>query len=69
MHVDADLTWDTHVEKLYKSHGKTSRFIRRLSQFLPRQTLERIFRWTILPCIDYADTVWGTCMYGEINIE
>ena len=61
VHVDKDLTWYTHVGKLHKNVMGKLAVLRRLSKFLPRQTLELIFKTTILPCIDYADTVWGTC--------
>ena len=68
VHVDNDLTWDTHMEKLHtKVMGKLA-VLRRLSKFLPRQTLELIFKSTIQPCIDYADTVWGTCSEKGLKI-
>ena len=59
--VDDKLSWYKHIEKLHvQVMGKLS-ILRRLSKFLPKQMLEKIFKTTILPCIDYADTVWGTC--------
>ena len=58
--VDDKLNWYKQIEKLYaKVMGKLA-VLRRLSKFLPKSILEVIFKTTILPCIDYADTVWGT---------
>ena len=59
--VDDKLNWYTHLKNLHvRVMGKLA-VLRRLSKILPKDILEMIFKTTILPCIDYADTVWGTC--------
>ena len=42
--------------------------LKRLSKILPKRTLEIIFKTSILPCIEYAVTVWGTCTAKGINM-
>ena len=42
--------------------------LRRLSKFLPKPILNTIFNSTILPCIDYADTIWGTCTEKHMKV-
>ena len=42
--------------------------LKMLSKVLARRALEIIFKTSSLPCIDYPDTVWGTCTAKGLNI-
>ena len=61
IYLDENINWFAHLQKLHVKVMSKLAVLRRLSKFLPKNILELIYKTTILPCIDYADTVWGTC--------
>ena len=55
--IDANLTWDSHIEKLAKKklHLVFSAAIKRVRQFVPPATLHLIYKALIQPHFDYCN--------------
>jgi len=61
VYVDCNLLWDNHVKQLCKSVSYKLFSLRRLSTSFDTPILNVLYKTTILPCIDYACSVWGNC--------
>ena len=59
--IDANLTWDSHIEKLAKRIVSGIAAIKRVRQFVPPATLHLIYKALIQPHFDYCNVVWGSC--------
>ena len=59
--IDEHLRWDSHINYI---HGKVSRnlaLLRRLSWFLPYQSLLTFYHAYIMPHFNYCQLVWAAC--------
>ena len=57
--IDANLTWDSHIEKLAKKIVPGIAVIKRVRQFVPPATLHLIYKALTQPHFDYCNVVWG----------
>ena len=57
--IDANLTWDSHIEKLAKKIVSDIAAIKRVRQFVPPATLHLIYKALTQPHFDYCNVVWG----------
>lgn len=65
--LDSHITWEKHVDYI---SGKVSRkigLLRRLKNFLPRNTLNMLYKALILSTFDYCDVVWSNCSQGFLG--
>ena len=53
--IDANLTWDSHIEKLAKNIASGITAIKRVRQFVPPATLHLIYKALIQPHFDYCN--------------
>ena len=55
------LSWESHITKLCQRTHSIISLSNRISLFLPKPVLLRIYKQTILPILDYCSTVWHDC--------
>ena len=56
-----DLSWEPHISRLCQRTYSRLNFLNRISAFLPKDVLLRIYKQTTLPIIDYCSVVWHDC--------
>ena len=66
--IDNNLTFKDHVQKVKSKCNSKLAALKRLSKFLPKNTLEHIYNMTIEPTIDYCATIWGHVSQGNCDI-
>jgi hypothetical protein len=59
IHLDQNLTWNKHCEKISKKSGLKIHLMRRLSSILQKETMVQIYKTYMMPILEYAATVWG----------
>ena len=57
--VDENLTWSAHVSQLSRSVAYKISSLNRLGKNMDTPLLNELYKSTILPCLDYACSVWG----------
>ena len=62
-HVDKHLKWNAQVGHICKTVAGKLYKLRKLSKFLNKDLLSKIFITCIQPHIEYALTVWGDCSH------
>ena len=65
--IDNCLSWNDHVEYLYKKISPKLGILYRLSKFLSKPILNTIYLTLIQPDFDYCISLWGNCSSGNIN--
>ena len=65
--VDNCLSWNDHIEYLYKKISPKLGILYRLSKFLSKPILNTICLTLIQPDFDYCISLWGICSSGNIN--
>ena len=67
VYVDNCLPWNKHVTYIqYRVYSKL-KLLNRISSFLSRNILLRIYKQTVLPLLDYGCVIWIDC--GKGNAE
>ena len=61
VHIDENLSWNTHIEGVCKKISSALGSIKRIRNFIPLHTLLNIFNGLVKPQFDYCSTVWGCC--------
>ena len=59
MHLDEKLSFNTHVKDKIAKANKGIGIIRKLSYFLPRESLITIYKSFFRPHIDYGDIIYN----------
>ena len=59
--LDNYLSWDRHIEMIYKKVYPKIGVLYRLSKFISRPILNIIYNTLIQPDFDYCISVWGNC--------
>ena len=67
VHIDNNLAWNTHIEKLCKCLASKISLLQRLKKFLPLQARKLFYVSYIMPVMDYCCTVWGSTTQKNIN--
>ena len=65
--IDNCLSWNDHIEYLYKKISPKLGILYRLSKFLSKPILNTIYLTLIQPDFDYCISLWGNCSSGSIN--
>ena len=68
VNIDECLSWSVHIWCLCKKLQQKIGVLRRLSTFMPRSALLKIFNTIIFPHFNYCCTVWGTSK-NKSNID
>lgn len=63
--VDENLNWSAHVSQLSRSVAYKISSLNRLSKCMDTDLLDKLYKSTIQPCIDYACSVWGSTSEGN----
>ena len=58
MHLDEKLSFNTHIKDKIAKANKAIGIIRKLSYFLPRESLITIYKSFVRPNIDYGDIIY-----------
>ena len=61
IYIDHCLTWSKHVTYIQSRVYPKLKLLNRISSFLSRDFLPRIYKQTLLPLLDYGCVVWGEC--------
>ena len=61
VNIDHNLSWNTHVHAISRRVYPRLKLLNRISKYLTRSVLLRIYKQTILPLMDYSCIVWGDC--------
>ena len=67
VNIDNRLSWNNHVSYVSTKIYPKLKMLNRISSYLSRKVLLRIYKQTILPILDYACIVWTDC--GKHNAE
>ena len=67
VYVDSTLAWKEHLSYMRKRTYPKIRVINRLSSFLARSVLLKIYKQTMLPIFDYGCSVWMECSNSMID--
>ncbi len=59
--IDKSLSWSKHVQEVYNKLSPKVGLIRRLSKFLPKDTLICLYNTIVKPALEYCISVWGDC--------
>ena len=61
MHIDENLSWNMHIEKIAKEIASSIGAIKRCRPFVNQTTLESVFNALVQPYFNYCSEVWGHC--------
>ena len=61
IYIDHCLTWNKHVNYIQSRVYPKLNLLNRISSFLSRDILLRIYKQTVLPLLDYGCVIWGEC--------
>ena len=67
VHIDQNLSWNVHVEKLCKKIASGVGALKRARSFVPYETLRSVYMSLVQPHFDYCDSVWGNCTKALAN--
>ena len=59
VHIDENVMWHFHIDKLCKKITSAIEAIKRVKLFVPQSTLLCIYNSLIQPLFDYYRLVWG----------
>ena len=65
--IDKNLTWSEHISAMCTKLANSLGALKRLSQFLPSQLLNKLYQSNIQSIIDYCCTVWGHSGSGNLS--
>ena len=68
IHIDKNLTWSAHTEKLGRDLSRRLPLLNRLALIIPKKSLKTVFNCLIQAKIDYCLSVWGNCCSKNINL-
>jgi len=66
-HIDENLSWNMHIEKIPKKIASGIGAIKRCRPFVNRTTLESVFNTLVQPYFNYCNEVWGHCDKSLLN--
>ena len=67
LHLDQNLTWDSHVTQIVKKCNRSLAQVGRVKDLLPRQQRIAVVNALIIPHIDYCCSVWGNTTQNNIR--
>lgn len=62
--IDENLTWNDHILYICKKASKGLGIMRQIRDFIPSESLEKIYFTMVLPHLEYCTPVWDTCGKG-----
>jgi len=61
VHIDENLSWTMHIEKIVKKIALGIGAIKRCRPFVNQTTVESVFNALVQPSFNYCSEVWGHC--------
>jgi hypothetical protein len=61
LHLDRNLNWQFHIEQLCKKLRQRLGVLRRVRQYLDKNTALLLYNALVQPMADYCDSVYGSC--------
>ena len=61
VHIDDNLSWDAHIDKISKKIASGIGALKRCRPFIPQTALQSIYNALIQPHFDYCSAVWRHC--------
>ena len=62
--VDEKLSWDSHIDMIYKKVSAGIGAMRRIKPFVPVDTLEKVYKSLVQPYFEYCSPPWDN--YGKL---
>ena len=63
--IDDSLSWKDHVHHILMKISARLGMLRRLRNDISMYTANVVYKFYILPILDYCDTVWNCCNVGD----
>ena len=64
IHLDKNLKWNEHVDKLCSKVNRSISGLKQARDYVPSDVLNTIYKSLIQPVFDYCDVVWGNLDQG-----
>ena len=61
VHIDENLSWNVHIDKLCKKVASGIGALKRIRRFVDISTLQLIYNSLVQPYFDYCSVVWDSC--------
>ena len=61
VHINQSLSWECHINEIFKKIASGISVIKRIRYFLPFEMRLNIYNVLVQPNFDYYDGVWGNC--------
>ena len=61
VHIDQNLSWNVHIDRVTKKLASGIGALKRLRPFVPPVTLQYVFHSLVQPHFDYCCVVWDKC--------
>ena len=61
VYSDQNLSWNVHVDNLYKKIAAGIGVLKRSRAFVPFDTLQTMYTSLVQPHFDYCSEIWGCC--------
>ena len=67
VHIDENLSWNVHIEKLSKKVASGIGALKRIRPYVPFTTMQLIYKCLVQPYFDYCSAVWDSCSSYLVN--
>lgn len=67
IHLDSTLTWKIHIENLVKSNAPLCGMFRKLSHFLPRHVLMKVYYSFVHSRYQFGVSIWGSACASHLK--
>jgi hypothetical protein len=67
VYIDNCLAWNKYITNIKSRVYPKLKLLNRISHFLSRNVLLKIYKQTVLPLLDYGCVVWAEC--GKRNVQ
>ena len=65
--IDQNLSWDSHIEYIFKKIKRNIGILRRLGNTVPQHSLITLYKTLIEPYFRYYSTIWGYCNDSQVK--
>ena len=59
--IDDNLTWEVQIDHICSKMARSIGIIKRIRNFIPRESLLTLYRILVEPYLRYCNIVWGQC--------
>ena len=67
VYIDQNLTWNAHIEHIFKKNASCIGILKRSRSFVPFEMLLCIYNALVQPHFDYFSVAWGNCKLFQLK--